>query len=319
MDMTQLPIKTLTVLLLSVLCLHISSQSPAQPYEDPANHDCLKCHANQSYSFNNELMETVERRLMNPYLILDTIALRHGVHKAFDCVDCHSYDYMSYPHPAELKLEPLATCLDCHAGDEAYAQYEFEKIDEEVQKSVHYQVYGESFTCAKCHNQHTFSPIARNGSSISNIVDDSNNKCLSCHDDMKRYRLIAGEDNAELVDFHEWLPNHELHFESVRCIECHTAVEDSLMVAHNILSKDKAVRRCVECHSANSRLKASLFKYQNLQARADDGRALDFLSTESYVIGSHQIPILKTLSLIIFFAALGGILIHAIFRIIFKK
>ena len=311
--------KTKTALLLVIFCLHISANLMAQFYDDPINHDCLKCHSQHMYSFNNELMETVETRLMNPYFVLDTVALRQGVHKNFDCTDCHSFDYTSYPHPANLKLEPLATCLDCHAGDEAYAQYEFEKIDEEFQKSIHYQVYGDNFTCSKCHSQHTYSTIARNSNSITEIVAYSNNMCLSCHNNMQMYQLVADQENPELVDVHEWLPNQELHFEHVRCIECHTAVEDSLMVSHNILSKEKAVRRCAECHSKNSLLKASLYKYQNLQERAEDNSALGFLSTENYVIGSHQIPLLKKLSLIIFFATLGGIIVHGIFRIISKK
>ena len=306
----------------SILCflfIVIALQSRGQYYDDPKNHDCLKCHSQQTYTFHNDLMDTEEKRLMNPYFILDTIALRQGVHQNFDCTDCHSYDYMTYPHAANLKLEPLMTCLDCHGGDESYAKYEFEKIDEDVKKSIHHEVYGDAFTCSKCHSQHTYTTTARNSNSIAEIVEYSNNMCLSCHNDMKRFQLVAGSENPELVDVHSWLPNQELHFEHVRCIECHTAVEDSLMVSHNILSKDNAVRRCAECHSSNSLLTASLYKYQNLQERSEDGNVFGVLSNENYVIGSHQIPFLKTLSLIIFFATMGGIIVHGIFRIKIKK
>ena len=76
--------KTIIKLLLFVFCIHISAQVMAQFYDDPLNHDCLKCHSQQTYSFNNELMETVEKHLMNPYFVLDTVALRHGVHRNFD-------------------------------------------------------------------------------------------------------------------------------------------------------------------------------------------------------------------------------------------
>lgn len=265
------------------------------------------------------MMDTEEKRLMNPYFIIDTIQLRHGVHKNFDCTDCHSYEYTTYPHAANLKLEPLMTCLDCHAGDESFAKYEFEKIQEEFEKSIHYQDYGDNFTCAKCHNQHYYAPAARTGSSIVEIVEYSNKMCLSCHNDMKKFSLVSGDTKPTVVSIHEWLPNQALHFEHVRCIECHTAVEDELMVSHNVLSKEDAVRRCAECHSSNSLLKASLYKYQNLQERAEDGTTLGVLSNENYVIGSHQIPILKTISLIIFFAAIAGIIIHLTFRIIIKK
>ena len=308
------------LLLLNLLFIMCASMLlKAQSYPDAQQHPCLKCHSNQTYSFHNDLMDKEEKRLMNPYYILDTIALRNGVHNQFDCTDCHSYEYSTYPHKANLKLEPLATCLDCHAGDEATAKYQFEKIDEEFKKSVHYQVYGESFTCSKCHSQHTYSPVARNSSDVLEIVDYSNKTCLSCHNDMKRYKLVSGHENPQLVQIHSWLPNQELHFKNVRCIECHTEVVDGLMVSHNIQGRDKALRKCAECHSANSRLKASLYKYQNLQKRAEDGSLSSVISNESYVIGTHQIPILKIISYIIFFAALAGIIIHGFFRMIIKK
>ena len=302
-----------------LLFLAISFQSSGQFYADPKSHDCLKCHSQQTYSFHNDMMDTEERRLMNPFLIIDTVRLRAGVHQSFDCTDCHSYDYLTYPHAASLKLEPMMTCLDCHAGDESYAHYQFEKIDEEVQKSVHYQKFGNTFTCSKCHDQHYYSTTARTSSSVVEIVENSNAMCLSCHNDMKQFSLISENEQLAVVDIHDWLPNQELHFKHVRCIECHTATEDDLMVSHNILSKAEAVRRCAECHSSNSLLKASLYKYQNLQQRAEDGTVKGLITNESYVIGSHQIPILKTISLIIFFATVLGIVIHLIFRIIIKK
>jgi Cytochrome c3 len=311
--------KVLLTVMLFILCISQPSRSMAQYYDDPKHHDCLKCHSQQSYSFHNDLMDTEEKRLMNPYYILDTTALRNGVHHNFDCTDCHSYEYSTYPHASNLKLEPMSTCLDCHGGDEAYASYQFDKIAEEVQKSVHYKAYGESFSCSKCHSQHTYAATARNSTSITEIVEYSNKMCLNCHNDMKRFQMISGETKPAIVDIHSWLPNQELHFQHVRCIECHTAVEENLMISHNIRPKTEAVRRCAECHSSNSLLKASLYKYQNLEERSEDGTILGVLSNENYVIGSHQIPLLKTISLLIFFAAIAGIAVHSIMRIIFKK
>lgn len=297
----------------------VQEKSNAQYYQDARHHKCLRCHSGQIYTFENELTGQEVKRLMNPFYILDTLALANGVHHNFDCTDCHSYEYETYPHAANLKLEPMMTCLDCHGGDESFAKYQFEKIAEEVEKSIHYQVYGEDFTCSKCHSQHTYTPTARTSSDVHQIVAYSNNMCLSCHSDMKRYELVAGHENPELAEVHNWLPNQELHFKNVRCIECHTDVVDSLMVSHNILGKDKAVRLCVECHSSNSRLKASLYKYQNLQSRSGDGKVLNVLSNKSYVIGSYQVPFLKILSYVIFILTMLGIITHAIFRIIKNK
>ncbi len=306
--------KSIVIISFLILLVHTKAHS----YENAQSHPCLKCHSNQTISFNNSVTGKIEKRLMNPYYILDTIALNAGVHKQFDCTDCHSAEYQTYPHTATLKLEPMSTCLDCHGGDESFAKYKFETIQEEFKKSVHYKVYGDNFTCSKCHSQHTYAATARNSSDVLEIVDYNNKMCLSCHNDMKRYKLVSGHENPKLVKIHDWLPNQELHFAHVRCIECHTEVVDSLMVSHNILSKKHAVKKCVECHSANSRLKASLYKYQNLKKRSESGSLASALSNESYTIGTHQSPILKLLSFIIFFATLAGVLIHVFFRI-FKK
>ncbi len=306
-------------LLLNLILICCSSlQLYSQSYEDAQHHQCLKCHSNQTYTFHNDLMDTQEKRLMNPFYIIDTVALRTGVHNQFDCTDCHSYEYSTYPHAANLKLEPLATCLDCHGGDESFATYQFEKIQEEFQKSVHYQVYGDNFTCSKCHSQHTYATTARTSSDVLEIVEYSNNMCLSCHNSMIEYKLVSGRERPQITQIHSWLPNQELHFQHVRCIECHTEVVEGLMVSHNIQGKDKAVRKCVECHTTNSRLKASLYKYQNLQQRSENGRLSAVISNESYVIGTHQIPELKILSYIILFAALAGIIIHSFFRYLKK-
>lgn len=212
----------------------------------------------------------------------------------------------------------MSQCLDCHGGDPTYAQYQFERIDEEFRKSVHHQKSGDLFTCANCHNPHTYRPTARNSNTVKEIVSYSNNICLSCHNDMNRYEMISGHENPKIVQIHEWLPNQELHFKNVRCIECHTQVADSLMVSHNIMSKELAVRKCAECHNSNSMLKASLYKYANLQARSDSSSVNSIFSNESYVIGTQQFPLLKKLSYIIFFMALGAIAIHFIFRYIKK-
>ena len=305
------------IILISLL-FFASSHLNAQSYQDPQHHACLKCHSNQSYSFHNAVTAKEVKRLMNPYYILDTVAISAGVHKSFDCTDCHSAEYETYPHQANLKLEPLSSCLDCHGGDESYAKYKFEEIQAEVEKSVHHKVYGENFSCSKCHNQHTYAATARNSDNVLEIVDYSNKMCLSCHNDMKKYKLISGHDNPKLVEVHDWLPNQALHFQHVRCIECHTEVVDSLMVSHNILGKDQAVKKCVECHSADSRLKASLYKYENLQKRSESGGLSNVLTNSSYIIGTHQSPFLKLLSILIFLATLAGVIIHTIFRILKK-
>ena len=298
-----------------ILLLGFSKSSQALA---PENESCLKCHTHQTITFHNTLTKREDKRLMNPLYILDKDHFASGVHAKFKCIDCHSADYSKYPHNAELKLEPLSTCLDCHGGDAKYAAYQFEKIDLEFQKSVHFQKSGDSFTCSKCHNQHYYQAKSRNSSEVGDIVKFSNEMCMSCHSNNSKFQLISDKLKPALSQIHEWLPNQELHFLNVRCIECHTQVVDSLSVSHNILPKEKALKNCVECHSKNSMLEASLYKYKNLQSRSKIGKLNSIIKNKSYVIGAYQNIWLNYISILILILALAGISIHVIARIIKK-
>lgn len=307
-------IRGLSMLLLFLLSL-FSLQAQTFPEE---NGQCLKCHSAHSFTIYNDWTEKNEKRLMNPYFILDTVLLKTGVHHSFKCIDCHSYDYRTYPHDGELKLEPLMTCIDCHGGDDTYATYQFEAIEEEFQKSVHYEMHEETFTCSKCHSQHYYKATTRTSTDLNEIVEYSNNMCLSCHNSNIDYQLISEETSPKLIEVHSWLPNQSLHFERVRCIECHTEVKDSLLISHNVLPKEQATRNCVECHSSDSKLTASLYKYQNLVARSEDGNINNILSNEYYIIGAYKNKTLNIILLLILAGTLAGIAFHIACRI-FRK
>jgi hypothetical protein len=305
--------------------LILFSGSFAKGQMSEQNQTCLECHTSQTFSVYNDWTERDERRLMNPFYILDTVKLAAGVHSNFNCVDCHSMEYETYPHNGELKLEPMMTCIDCHGGDATYSAWQFDEIEEEFHKSVHYEIYGDQFSCSKCHSQHYYRATARMGTSLQEIVQSNNNMCLSCHDNMARYEQVSGHEYPQLVEIHEWLPNQALHFRRVRCIECHTSAKDTLMVSHNILRKEHATRRCVECHSANSILQASLYKYQVTQARTERTGLLASIggwdsgfSNEYYLIGASRIPFLNLIYAIVLFTTIGGIVVHSIFRILKK-
>lgn len=314
MLMKQLILSFLLILIYSVSALNAQE---AIMKED--NHHCLDCHSRQTFTMFNDWTNNEERRLMNPYHIIDTMLYLGGVHKTFSCIDCHSMDYETYPHLRELKLEPMATCIDCHGGDPTYEHYQFDRIDEEFQKSVHFEKGGEHFTCNKCHNQHYYKTIARTSANVSDIVSADNQMCLSCHTDAARYRQTTIHEFPVFREVHSWLPNHELHFRSVRCIDCHTAVENDLMISHNILSKEHAVKNCSECHSANSLLQASLYRYENIQMREEQGLFASVLLVQPYIIGANQVPLFKFLSVGLLIATILGIFIHASFRIFKKK
>ncbi len=281
---------------------------------------CSKCHGSRYYSFFNTVTEQQERKRMNPYFFIDTTKYVLGVHRNFGCDDCHAYEYTTYPHLAELKLEPKFSCIDCHGGDETFAKYQFDDIDVEVENSVHRTAFGFQFKCASCHDLHGYKPVARNENSmIKEIVKDDNQMCLSCHNDLSKYQVLTDHNKPELLKTHDWLPNQELHFLNVRCIECHTPTTDTLMVSHKILPKEEAVRLCSNCHSANSILRDKLYKYSAIQARSGEGFYNSAIGNQAYVIGANRNIYLKILSLLIFGAALFGIGIHISLRIIKKR
>lgn len=304
------------ILLFAGISVSISAQMAAMK-ED--NKTCLDCHSRQTYTLYNDWTGQDERRLMNPYFVIDTMQYLSGVHNGFSCIDCHSMDYETYPHNNELKFEPMATCLDCHGGDPNYEHFHFELIEEEFQKSIHFQRAGDLFTCNKCHNQHYYKTTARSSNRVADIVASDNAMCLSCHSNAARFSLAGSRDIPVINEVHSWLPNHELHFRSVRCIDCHTAFNDDLMVSHNIQAKELAVKNCAECHSSNSMLMASLYKYENIQSRQDKGFLSVFQTNQAYVIGANQIPAFKYITLGILLMAFAGIIVHVAFRIIHKK
>ncbi|MDA3891595.1 MAG: cytochrome c3 family protein [Salinivirgaceae bacterium] len=286
-----------------------------------SNRHCANCHGNKYYSFFNSVTEQDQRKRMNPFFIIDTVAYKQGVHREFSCEDCHASEYNTYPHAPELKLEPKFSCLDCHGGDETYAHYQFEDIEIEVDNSVHKNAFGFQFGCAQCHDLHSYKPVARNKKSlIKEIVSADNQMCLSCHNNLSKYQILTDHTKPELLSTHDWLPNQELHFMHVRCIECHTPVTDTIMVSHKILPKEKAVHLCSDCHSTNSILRGKLYKYTAKQLRSTEkGFYNSMFLNEAYVIGANRNIYLNIISLIMLGGAFIGIAIHIALRIIKKK
>lgn len=278
---------------------------------------CMNCHGHAHFKYYNEVMgDSVRRKMCDDYRI-DPEIYASSVHGSFRCVDCHSEDYKVYPHAAELIFEPKYECMDCHGGDETYAQYNFEKIDEEWRSSVHSPEKG--FSCWNCHDPHGYQLTARTNESILTTVSYNNSICLDCHSNQENYQIIADKENPNLVDKHSWLPNQRAHFAKVRCIECHTAVDNEILVAHNILPGKNAVKECVECHSTNSRLLASLYRHEQKEQRNNLGFFNGVLLENSYVIGANRNYFLNVASIVLFGLVALIILLHIALRIYFRK
>jgi len=283
------------------------------------NENCFKCHGQSKYSYENPELNKIVFKRMGSTRIMNRDLFYDSNHKNFKCVDCHAEEYSTFPHPGELRMAEKYACIDCHGGDPKYAKFNFEKIESEFKESVHSSKHNDDFTCWMCHDAHTYKTNARTNENIRKTVAYDNSICLSCHADITKYQLLTDKPNPNILVKHEWLPNQAVHFKSVRCIECHAQSNDSIMVAHNILPKSKAVKKCVECHTKNSILMTSLYKYKVKEQRSKSGFFNGVILNESYVIGANRNYYLNVLSLIIFGMVIAGIITHACLRIIKRK
>jgi hypothetical protein len=283
------------------------------PFHDD-NERCLTCHGQAKYEYTNENLGRQVKALMCSERIVDREEYYKSNHKSFSCTDCHSEQYTTFPHSGELRMEQKYNCIDCHGGDEKFAQYHFEETEAEYRESVHFKLEQDGFSCWKCHNPHSYKISVRNSTNLRETIAYDNAICLSCHSDFNRFQLLTDRAEINLIKKHDWLPNQAAHIANVRCIECHTKINNDIPVAHQIRPKSEAVKRCNECHSQNSILMASLYKFES-KAQRRDGFFNGIILNESYVIGANRNEYLNLLSLLVFAGVLAVIAIHIIFRI----
>jgi hypothetical protein len=275
------------------------------------NEACLKCHGEKQYVLEDPNTGQTRQELMYHERAIDRDAFYSSVHKSFSCSDCHSWDFNVFPHSVETRLEEQLVCMDCHGYDETYAHYNFESIEIEFQESIHNI---EEFTCWKCHDPHSYKAFIRTAEDLEEAILYDNNMCLKCHANYDRFSLLTEREEIVVVESHDWLPNQAAHFKNARCIECHTEINDTVLVAHKILPKEEAVQKCTECHSRDSRLMHTLYKFQNLEERKG-GFVNGIMINNSYVIGANQNVWLNRLSLLIFGMTLLVIAFHTYLRI----
>jgi len=280
------------------------------------NGKCLTCHSKRVVSFTSDSLGKTYKQKMYTDCIIDTSLYYTSNHFNFKCIDCHSSDYEIFPHNAQLRFEELPGCLDCHGDDPAFADFHFEKIQEEFDQSVHSSKHSDQFTCWSCHNSHYYKINARDRKqNLKQTIAYDNAICLSCHSNYDNYRMYVDRLNPNVTKTHDWLPNQANHFQNVRCIECHAKVNDSLLVSHQILPKSQAVKKCAECHSANSRLKASLYKLK----LSDPGLFSDRNIGDAVLIGSPRSTTVDLLGNLLIILTAAGLVFHMTMRIITRK
>ncbi|MFH1121176.1 MAG: cytochrome c3 family protein [Bacteroidota bacterium] len=307
------PIAALLLVCMAIYSGTLASDKKAK-HLDEESKQCLKCHAQARYVLTDSITGDSVKMKMYAELRIDPVNYLRGTHGAFKCTDCHSSDYNTVPHPASVKFETGYTCLDCHGGDEAYASFHFETIDEEYSRSVHADSLKENFNCWSCHNPHTYK-LNKADVSIADKVAYDNEMCFNCHGNQVNFEILSGKKLPNFISNHDWLPNQALHFNKVRCIDCHAAQNDSLMVAHLIKPSKGAVRKCVECHSTNSILMSSLYKHEVKEKRNQLGFYNGVITNEAYIIGANRNYYLNVASIGMFLLTLLGIIIHSTLRI----
>ena len=281
-------------------------------FED--NELCFKCHGERKYEYTNENLGRQVKALMFSERYVNRENFYKSNHKTFSCTDCHSLEYSSFPHPGELRMEQNYNCIDCHGGDETFAMYHFEEIESEYQQSTHFKLEEDGFSCWKCHDPHVYKIDIRNTDNLKETIQYDNSICLSCHSNFDHFQLLTERAEINILKTHDWLPNQTVHFRNVRCIECHTKINDSILVAHLIRPKEEAVRLCNECHSQNSILMTTLYKFQSKEQR-QTGFFNGIILNQSYVIGANRNEYLNIFSLIIFAGLLLVIGVHIAFRL----
>jgi formate-dependent nitrite reductase cytochrome c552 subunit len=259
---------------------------------------CLRCHAMATLAYRDpgsgELVE----------LSVDPQQLGHSVHGKLACSQCHEQGYHSYPHTAELAATEL-NCVQCHQDHPDNSdQLDFGLIDEEYQASVHAlsdDPDAAGFNCHSCHDPHVFRASLL-GREIAEIVAYDNHICLSCHETLR----------DPLTSSHAWLPNREKHWESVRCLDCHTPLSENndRPVSHQILSAEQSNVNCVNCHSQARGLMTRLYQYRSREDIEERGFFAKAVFNDAYVVGMSRNPLIDWLALILIGLTVLGLTAH---------
>jgi hypothetical protein len=284
------------------------------------NMTCLECHSKAECEYKDPSDSTILiRKKMPVNCIIDTLLYYNSNHWDFKCTDCHSDEYSKAPHDSTLKEAEISTCLDCHLDDEQFTKYHFDKIESEFRKSTHAGLDTLGFSCWSCHNGHYNKVNERDiDESVMDIVAYGNKICLDCHSDTSKYNKF-GKPLADLVEKHNWLPYLSNHFDNVRCIDCHTAINDTILADHFVLPKEESVRECAACHSTNSILYKTLYERRKITDINKFGFYNSVILKEQLVIGSNRNYYLNLISMVIFIIVSFVVILHIALRILIIK
>jgi len=289
------------ILLLILLSAALPSVLRAAQKE---NAYCLRCHGMETLAYRDSLTGGLV------HLYVDSVKFAHSNHAKLTCLRCHDAGFQSYPHTSKA-LQQKLTCTDCHKKEQRFDSFHFSEKAKEFKKSVHYQKLGDAFSCFSCHDPHAFKNM-RGVHNIKRIVQTDNKICLSCHDSHIQLSKLTKAPYHDLLTAHNWLPKPQLHWQAVRCVECHTPQND--LNSHEILPAKQAVKKCEACHNKNSILFAKLYRFKTSESRQKIGFLKTLVYNSPYVIGMTRVPAVDRLSIIIFILMILGLAAHALGR-----
>lgn len=282
------------------------------------NAECLECHVGDSLHEEGKGLFSMQKGGGHERVSPAFAASNHG---RMACKTCHVGAFARYPHEAAggaMKAETLQ-CDECHAQESF-------RVEAQVAKSVHAKNLSEAFTCSTCHDPHTAASAKKLGSAHKLVAQD-NGMCLDCHNSDKRFtefggKLLPEKKRPDIDKIHDWLPNTQRHWQSARCVDCHTppvSSKSALSLSHEILDKEKARKDCSSCHAQDSALRVGLYRH----IKETDTRELGFANAaflrSSYVIGATRNSYLDMLGLIMVGGTLAGVLIHGLLRILVAR
>ena len=285
--------------------------------EIPDNSECLKCHGSSSFTVLTKDSSQKKTILMNSVYRIDQEKYCLAAHGIFKCTDCHDEGYKKFPHDGELKNTEMLNCLDCHEGKKKFKKFHFENISSEALKSIHFKNI-KTFTCWKCHNPHIYSNTFVTTHDIKKSVVVCNSMCLDCHDNKDKLSMFAKKTLKDIASAHINFPFEKIHLAKLRCTDCHAQLSDSIASPHNIVMASMAVKNCNACHSADSRLKKSLFKLSDNKNKLGFNNSA-FLKNKLYIMGASNNKYIDALFILLAVFMILTFLIHFILIKYFNK
>ena len=282
---------------------------------------CLSCH--NAENGKSITMKTIKFNESNHGKVF-----LGGRKEAASCIDCHGIHNIQKSDSTQSiinKFKVADLCRKCHIS-----------INQEFMTSVHgialQRGDNDAPSCIKCHNEHDVmkSPITSDKhlywdflqkSSVWDYIDKkqaTKNRminCISCHADEE---FISRHNFQSFAKVHDFLPYPDKHLNNVRCVECHSA-NSSQNMPHNILPRNKAIRKCEVCHADNSKLLNTFSKFTKEKYIEKDGFFKGTFLRDGGMAGITHNNFIDSIVVVLLGLLITALIIHGAARWYFKR